>query len=338
MSQLNLDFVLIDESVVMNGFRVLMSGAQLGNFLQNPIMLFMHNRAGGLEPVADNVMLAIGKWYDIRIEGNKLLAKPDFDDDDEFAQKIQRKVEKGYYNAASIWLDPIDISEDPNLMLPGQIGPTVTKWGVLEASIVDVPNCRNALAIRNSLGKKIQLTANEVNNDIIQLLRNLKFKHMNKVLVKLGLTEQANETEISQRIDELLASQQRLQKVENENQQLKAEVLKLKQEKEKQRIDALIDAAIKDKKIRESDRDKYAKLAAVDFDTTRELIDSLQPAQLLSEQFKNYSQNSQKLSRFAQKSGRELYLSGELEQLKSIDFGLFMEKYKEAFGVEYVEK
>ncbi len=134
MARLNKPFVLIDESVVMHGFRTLMSGAALDDFKANPIMLYQHNRS--VQYGDQDSILPIGKWVDIEVQGDKLVAYPEFDDDDDFAKRIEKKVEKGYLNGASIWLHPMAVSDEDTLKLPGQSGPTVTKWGVLEASIV----------------------------------------------------------------------------------------------------------------------------------------------------------------------------------------------------------
>lgn len=174
MSKLNIDFILLDESIVRNGFRAIMSGAQLDEFKRNPVMLFMHSRAkeSAFSQLDDSVVLPIGKWYDIRIDSGKLLAKPEFDDDDEFANRIEQKVKKSYLNAASVWIDPITVSDDKALMLPGQAGPTITKWGVLEASIVDIPNCKGALAIRNEKGEKLKLFGDK-NENVLNYLKTL---------------------------------------------------------------------------------------------------------------------------------------------------------------------
>jgi len=200
MAKLNIDFVLLDESVVMYGFRALMSGAELEGFQKNPVMLFMHSRAmsDGCEPLEEDAILPIGKWYDIRIDAGRLLAKPDFDDDDEFAPLIQKKVEKGYLNGASVWINPIAVSDDANLQVPGQYGPTLTKWSVFEASIVDIPNCNNALAIRNADGKLMKLFATAQEKDVIAYLNSLQKNSnsdMDKKLlaVKLGLPETASD-------------------------------------------------------------------------------------------------------------------------------------------------
>lgn len=163
MAKLNIDFVLIDESVLVFGFRCLMVGAELESFKANPVMLCQHIRPD--DATKDEIRLPIGKWWDIRVEGDKLKAKPDFDDKDTFAMEVQGKVERGYMSGASVWLEPKTASDDKSLKIEGQNLPTVTKWGVLEASIVDIPNCKNALAIRSQDGTKLTLNANNIESD-----------------------------------------------------------------------------------------------------------------------------------------------------------------------------
>ena len=166
MAKLNIDFILIDESILVFGFRCLMDGAKLDSFKSNPVMLCQHIRPD--DATKDDIRLPIGKWWDIRVEGDKLKAKPDFDDKDPFAMEVQGKVERGYMNGASIWIEPIAASNDNSLKIDGQKLPTVTKWGVLEASIVDIPNCKNALAIRSQDGTRLTLSANNLQSDKLQ--------------------------------------------------------------------------------------------------------------------------------------------------------------------------
>jgi len=134
-------FVLSSSRVNSYGFRLLTSGAELERFKANPVMLYNHKRG------VDSARLPIGKWMNIRIEGDQLLADADFDMTDEFAVRISKKVENGVLRAASVGFDPIEVSAEPSDMLAGQTLPTVTKWSPFEASIVDLPSNEDALAL-----------------------------------------------------------------------------------------------------------------------------------------------------------------------------------------------
>lgn len=342
MAKLNLDFTLIDESIVMYGFRALMSGAQIEDFKKNPVMLIQHNRPKDFAG-KDDLMLPIGKWYDIRVEGNKLLAKPDFDDDDELAVKVQKKVEKGYLNGASIWIEPVGISEDKKDMLPGQSLPTLTKWGLLEASIVDIPNCRNSLAIRNSSGKRIELNANTENEEIKDYLKTILNNNkptMDKKLlaVKLGLAEEATEQQISDKIGAILTANASVATLTSENNNLKQEIVSLKTAADAARVDTLVDGAVKEGKLTAEDAVTYKKLAVADFESTAALIAKMPGYESIAGKLgAGNDVDKAELDGLLKLSGIELYKNGSMERLQQISPAHFKLKYKEAFGVDYPE-
>lgn len=129
-------FTLSDESLNVYGSRVLTQGIDLAKFRRNPVMLYGHDRK----------RLPIGRWENIKVSGGKLTADPVFDDGDEFAQDVKRKVEGGFLRAASIGFNVLESSDKRNYLLPGQTRPTVIKSELVEASIVDIPANGNALA------------------------------------------------------------------------------------------------------------------------------------------------------------------------------------------------
>ncbi len=348
MAKLNIDFILIDDSVVMNGFRALMSGAQLSSFVANPVMLLMHNRATpGLLNAPDNdAMLPIGKWYDIRVEGNKLLAKPDFDDADPFALKVQSKVEGGYLKGASIWIDPLKVSNDAALKLQGQNGPTITGWGVLEASIVDIPNCKNALAIKNSAGDKLALYGNagpykEVNDYLLSLIDKKNTMDKNLLCATLGLDVNATDTQITEALLAFKNSAAASLQLAGENKTLGDEIIRLKKEATDKKITDLVDGGIDSKKLMAGDRDRFVKLATADFDTVKELIDGMKPYESIAGKLAAGGASTAEKAELAdllKLSGEQLYKQdGKLARLKQLDMETFKVKYKEALGVEYTE-
>ena len=344
MAKLNIDFILIDDSVVMNGFRALMSGAKLEGFKANPVMLLMHNRAkpGLLGAIDIDAVLPIGMWYDIRVEGNKLLAKPDFDDNDPFALKVQSKVEGGYLKGASIWIEPTKASDDAKLKLARQTGPTVTEWGVLEASIVDIPNCRNSLAIKNSSGNKIVLSGNagtdkEANEFLLSLIDKKNTMDKKLLCAKLGLDENATDAEIGVALAALKTSATANTQLSAENKTLGDEIIRLKKESSDKAITDLVDGAITAKKLLIGDRDKYVKLATADFETVKELIEGMKAYESIEGKLGAgaTAADQLELAELLKLSAEEMYMTGKLSRLKELNLDQFKLKYKEALGVEY---
>jgi hypothetical protein len=322
-----------------------MSGAEIDEFKQNPVMLYLHNRAAQYGD--QDSMLPIGKWVDIKIEGSKLVAFPEFDDDDEFALKIQKKVEKGYLNAASVWLDPIAVTDDESVKLQGQPGPTVNKWGVLEASIVDIPNCRGALAIRNSAGKRVLLSggaakgSSQQTADVLTYLESLipNKSTMDKKLlaVKLGLAETATDEQIAEKLATVTNSANQVTQLTTENTGLKAEVVRLKKEAAEKQVADLVDNAITAGKLAAGEREHYVKLATADFETVKTLLEGKQANPSIKEQLSGGANaaHTAELQELLKLSGSDLYEQGKLERLQELDAESFKLKYKEVFGIEY---
>jgi hypothetical protein len=326
----------------MHGFRTLMSGAALDDFKANPIMLYQHNRS--VQYGDQDSILPIGKWVDIEVQGDKLVAYPEFDDDDDFAKRIEKKVEKGYLNGASIWLHPMAVSDEDTLKLPGQSGPTVTKWGVLEASIVDIPNCKNALAIRNGAGEKVLLSGDAKNADVLtylkSLLPNTHTNTMDKKLlaVRLGLPEDASEAQISEKLTALLSQDAAKLALKQENDTLKAEIVRLKAEAQAQKVADLVEGAIREGKLAAGEKDHYVKLATADYDTVSALLTAKPVIKSIEQQLTTGAANpaqKDELAELVKLSGTDLYMQGKLEALKAISEDHFKLKYKEAFGIEW---
>lgn len=131
------ELTLSDESLNRYGTRILTRGIKLDNFLKNPVMFYNHDRN----------RLPIGKWEGVKKVDGKLAATPVFDIGDEFAKEVKRKFEEGYLNSASVGILVLGTSNEPELMLPGQSLPTITKCELLEVSIVDVPANANAVKL-----------------------------------------------------------------------------------------------------------------------------------------------------------------------------------------------
>lgn len=147
-------FTLSDESLNSYGYRVLTSGIDLKNFKKNPVLLFNHERMSWGSDVYNG---PVGRWDNIRVEDGKLIGDAVIDDQDPKGKILANKIEKDFIRAASIGFKIIEMSEDKKHLLPGQTRPTITKCELVEVSVVDVPANKNALALYDKDGKRINL-------------------------------------------------------------------------------------------------------------------------------------------------------------------------------------
>lgn len=140
-------FIVNDESVNSHGFLVKTDGIDLTRFLQNPVMLYLHDKA----------MSVIGKWENLRKDGTQLLADAVFDIDDEFAKEIAGKVERGFIKATSLGLV---YSQDDFVMNGNE--PILQKSILMEISIVPIPSNGNALKLYSGNFESVELKLNQV--------------------------------------------------------------------------------------------------------------------------------------------------------------------------------
>lgn len=129
-------YVLSDSSLNEYGFRLLTSGYQIDLFQKNPIGYYMHRRDDGI----------VLKWEDLYIDGDQVKGTPVINLSNGRGEQTLSEVENGFLNAASVGhIVVLEYSMDKELMLPGQTGPTITKWYNKECSLVDIPGNSNAL-------------------------------------------------------------------------------------------------------------------------------------------------------------------------------------------------
>lgn len=252
------------------GGRVLTSGGNLTQFEKNPVLLYMHRRG------FDGKTMPIGRIENLRIDGDKLIGTPVFDEKDEFARQIGQKWEDGFLRMFSAGIEIIETSAEASLMLPGQTRPTITKWKLEEVSIVDIGGNDEALRLSYQ-GKILNLFAGE-DSDVLPILsdkehaegtapeasfnnQNNKNNSMNKeILQLLGLTETASEQEAVNAL--------RLLKEKAD----KAESLQLAS------INALVDGAVADKRITADKKEHFVNLGkSSGIEALRTTLELMQP-------------------------------------------------------------
>ncbi|MFT4223302.1 HK97 family phage prohead protease [Dysgonomonas sp.] len=144
---LEIDFTITDESVNRYGWRLLVAGIVLTGFLKNPVCCVQHFTS----------MIPVGKWKNLRVEGQELKGTVEFDRNDEEAVRLYWKYTDGYMNAVSLNVIPVEESEDSKLLLPGQKCATLVKSELLEISLVTIPGQANAVKLSTPEGKEYKL-------------------------------------------------------------------------------------------------------------------------------------------------------------------------------------
>lgn len=336
------EVIISTEAVNSYGTRVLTSGIDLEQFKRNPVLLWMHRRA------FDGQSMPIGKIDNLRVEEGKLIGTPVFDQNDDFARKIESKWESGFLRMASAALEPTEVNPDPALALEGQTRATVTRCKLIEVSIVDIGGNDEALQLCGADGKQLKLAAGEdapalpllklnepkpspenepgegeepesgrqINNN--NLIKNQKTAMNKDQLILLGLPEDAS--------DEQVTAALQLMKTKADS----AETLQLAS------VTQYVDQAIADRKILAAQREHYIKLgkaagAEMLADTFKAMPGQQKPTDTLNlnkqsapgagEQPKKYT----KLSEVPQ---------SELIALRKDQPAEYMRLYKEEYGVE----
>lgn len=124
-----IEFVAATEGVKGDGIDLRMSGARLDRYLANPVVGYNHSYWG-----RDG--LPIGRGEGTRIDGDKLRISVVFDQEDEFATKVERKYRNGFLNAVSIGFN-VHAWQDGkgNYWLGG----VAEQWELTELSCVPIP-------------------------------------------------------------------------------------------------------------------------------------------------------------------------------------------------------
>ncbi|MDR1644216.1 MAG: hypothetical protein LBS05_00100 [Tannerellaceae bacterium] len=316
----NIPFVLLDDSVVTYGFRVLVDGVDIEQFARNPVMFYLH----------DDYMLPIGRWANIRKEKGRLLAEADFDyeDPDPLVKRIIGKVERGFLRAASIGFASARTSEDEALMIKGQTHPTVVACRLREASIVNIGANNNALRLYDDDGKEIDL------NDEVKLsdvLHPKKPNTMNDELKKLlNLSDKATDADVAAAVGKLMTDQKTL-----------SDRLDAQQEKEKTarttEATALLDAAVREGRLNAEGKASYLKLFAADHEGAKAALAAIPPREKITtviEQNAAAGASTSELADLQSKSWDTLDREERLFTLRDKYPDLYKEKFKARFGVE----
>ena len=301
MIKVDKEFLLTDETVNCYGYRLLTSGLQLDRF-DPPIGFFMHDREKGVAV----------KWTDLTVRDGALYGKPVVDET-RFPDLAQQIID-GFYAAASVGhIVALEWSDEPEMKLEGQTGPTVTKWFPRECSIVDIPGNYNAVA-----QDKLFDEGDNVLLDLSDNLNTLNFMEKPAILVEAllalslpNLAADATPEQALEVIRELAAKASKADGLETELKNLRAEMAALKEKTDSEKIASIVEKALADHKINQAMADKLKADYKSNIAGLQALVDAMPAQSTITSQMKTAVPD-----KYVGKTWDDLYMSGELADVK----------------------
>ncbi|MEV0586331.1 HK97 family phage prohead protease [Nonomuraea sp. NPDC050310] len=122
-------FTAATAGIKADGLNLQMDRLDLARYLANPVVMYDHTYWG-------RDSLPIGRAVEVTVDGDRLRTPLDFDLEDDFAAKVDRKIRKGYLNAVSIGFGAYGIDEQG----------VPERWELYEISVVPLPLDPDAIA------------------------------------------------------------------------------------------------------------------------------------------------------------------------------------------------
>ncbi len=277
-------YVLSDSTVNEYGFRLLTSGYQLPAFKKNPIGYYMHRREDGIAL----------KWEDLQIQDDQVVGVPVINLSNARGVQLCDEAENGFLNAASVGhIVVLEYSTDPELMLPGQTGPTITKWYNKECSLVDIPgNCNALTRLYDAQENELNLVDLGIMPPVIKALQQ-NIAHELRHLLQLA--DETDNNTILATVQSMAAKTNALElenaTLSNDRQTLEQQITDLKAAHGQYEIAATLDRALEDKKITVVLKEKLAHDYALNPDGLKELLAVMPAYRSITEQLKSRQQD-----------------------------------------------
>jgi hypothetical protein len=313
---------ITNNSLNSYGTRVLTEGLNIDQYERNPVLLWMHERGN-----------VIGYARDIKKEGDSVTCELVFDEVTELSKQLKCQFEKGSIRMTSIGIDILELSNSPELLVPGQTCPTITKSKLNEVSLVDIG--ANNDAIRLTRNGKV-LTCGAGGSNALPLLetQNKKEEMEQKILaIKLGLPETADENAINAKITELQnGGAQTVAELKKQVEELTKAKETLEAEKatmESAGIEKMVDAAISGKKLTADKKAEFISLGAkIGSDDLEKLLNGMQPSVKLSQVIGHQGGEATGAMKLGDLSPEEQV------QLKKDDMKQYRVLYEKEYGVK----
>jgi len=277
-------YVLSDSSVNEYGFRLLTTGYQLEAFQKNPIGYYMHRRDDGI----------VLKWEDLHVEDDKIVGVPVINLSNVRGEQTCDEAENGFLNAASVGhIVVLEYSTDKDMMLPGQTGPTITKWFNKECSLVDIPgNCNALSSLYDANENVLNLLDLKIGAPVLKTIPQNLLRELRDIL-KTG--EDTDENGLTLAVQDLAIQTEKLalenKSLWDEKKVLLSQIESLNHVANKYEINALLDRALEDKRITIELRDKLAVDYASNAEGLKGLLGAMPAYRCITELLKSRQQD-----------------------------------------------
>jgi hypothetical protein len=261
-----------NSSINSYGTRLLTGGGDLSQYQRNSVLLYMHRRGE-----------VMGFMKDIKTEGDEITAEPVFDEVTDQSKQLKKQWEFGSLKMVSAGIDIIEVSEDPKYLVPGQTRATITKWKLVEVSIVDIGSNDDALVLMHD-GKRVELSG-EGECSVLPLINNQNQKKQSRmndlqtIALALSLSEGATLAEVTAKITTLMQAGTRITELEGENTTLKTDNASLQLSS----ITTLVKTAQSEKKISADKEAHFIELGKkIGIEALKSTFEAMSPAVRLS--------------------------------------------------------
>ncbi len=302
-----------NESLNCYGTRVLTSGMNVEQYSKNPVLLYMHQRGQ-----------VIGYVKDLRVEGSEVTGELMFDEASELSQRCKKQWEFGSLKMVSVGIEILEMSEATEHLIQGQTRPTITRSKLFEVSLVDIGANDDAIRLHKdgrliTLGKDggIELPLLHSNNH-----QNKKTMDQEKLALELGLPKDADEATINAKLASLKAAGAEAETLRQERDTLRAA-----------RIEALVNAAIAEKKIGEDKKKQFLDLGGkIGAEELEQTFDAMSPQMKLSNIVGG--QGGAPAGGIAEFKKLSDVPSDELAKLREQNPALYKKLYKAEYGMD----
>lgn len=299
---------ITNSSLNAYGTRLITAGGDIEQYLRNPVLLYMHRRGD-----------VIGLVKDIKVEGDEITGELVFDEASDLSVKAKKQYEFGSLRMVSAGVDILELSEDPELLVTGQTRPTVSKWKLVEVSLVDIGANDDAITLYRN-GRTLELGKDGYNPlPIINTQTKEPIMELKQLALQLALPENATEEQVLAKIGELNAAKQERDTLRTEKEQLTLSA-----------ITAAVDAAIGEKRLNADKKQQFIELGKkVGLEDLKSTLAAMAPAQKAS----NFINPASADTVNAYKKLSDVP-SDKLLELRSEDPETYKALYKAEYGVE----